>query len=30
VRGLLPTTTGLTLGQLATVDLNGTEKYSIY
>jgi hypothetical protein len=30
VRGLLPTTTGLTLGQLATVDLNGSEKYSIY
>lgn len=30
VRGLLPTTTGLTLGQLATIDLNGTEKYSIY
>ena len=30
VRGLLPTTTGLTLGQLATVDLSGSEKYSIY
>ncbi len=30
VRGLLPTTTGLTLGQLATVDLTGTEKFSIY
>lgn len=30
VRGLLPTTTGLTLGQLATIDLNGSEKYSIY
>jgi hypothetical protein len=30
VRGLLPTTTGLTLGQIATVDLNGTEKFSIY
>jgi hypothetical protein len=30
VRGLLPTTTGLKLGQLATIDLNGTEKYSIY
>ena len=30
VRGLLPTTTGLTLGQLATVDLGGSEKYSIY
>lgn len=30
VRGLLPTTTGLTLGQLAKIDLNGNEKYSIY
>jgi hypothetical protein len=30
VRGLLPTTTGLTLDQLATVDLSGNEKYSIY
>ncbi len=30
VRGLLPTTTGLTLGQLATVDLSGNEKYFIY
>ena len=30
VRGLLPTTTGLTLGQLATIDLSGSEKYSIY
>lgn len=30
VRGLLPTTTGLSLGQLATVDLTGNEKYSIY
>jgi hypothetical protein len=30
VRGLLPTTTGLALGQLATIDLSGTEKYSIY
>ena len=30
VRGLLPTTTGLTLGQLATIDLSGNEKYSIY
>ncbi len=30
VRGLLPTTTGITLGQLATVDLNGSEKFSIY
>ena len=30
VRGLLPTTTGLTLGQIATVDLNGSEKYSVY
>lgn len=30
VRGLLPTTTGLTLGQIATVNLNGNEKYFIY
>jgi hypothetical protein len=30
VRGLLPTTTGLTLGQLATIDLSGSEQYSIY
>jgi Domain of unknown function (DUF4382) len=30
VRGLLPTTTGLSLGQIATVDLSGTEKFSIY
>jgi len=30
VRGLLPTTTGLSLGQLATVDLSGNEKFSIY
>jgi hypothetical protein len=30
VRGLLPTTTGLTLGQLATVDLSGSETFSIY
>jgi hypothetical protein len=30
VRGLLPTTTGLTLGQVATVDLTGNEKYFIY
>lgn len=30
VRGLLPTTTGLSLGQIATVDLSGTENYSIY
>ena len=30
VRGLLPTTTGLTLGQLATIELSGNEKYSIY
>ena len=30
VRGLLPTTTGLTLGQIATVDLTGNEKYFIY
>jgi hypothetical protein len=30
VRGLLPTTTELTLGQIATVDLSGNEKYFIY
>jgi hypothetical protein len=30
VRGLLPTTTGITLGQIATVDLSGSEKFSIY
>lgn len=30
VRGLLPTTTGLTLGNIANVDLSGTEKFSIY
>ena len=30
VRDLLPTTTGLTLGQIATVDLSGNEKYFIY
>ena len=30
VRGLLPTTTGLTLGQIATVDLNGSENFFIY
>jgi hypothetical protein len=30
VRGLLPTTTGLTLGQLATVDLSGNEDFFIY
>jgi hypothetical protein len=30
VRGLLPTTTGLTLGQIATVNLTGNEKYFIY
>jgi hypothetical protein len=30
VRGLLPTTTGLTLGDIATVDLNGSENYFIY
>jgi len=29
VRGLLPTTTGLTLGQIATVDLSGTEDFDI-
>ncbi len=30
VRGLLPTTTGLSLGQIAQIDLTGSEKYSIY
>lgn len=30
VRGLLPTTTGLSLGQIATVDLTGSEKFSVY
>ena len=30
VRGLEPTNTGLTLGQLATVNLTGSEKYFIY
>ena len=30
VRGLLPTTTGLKQGQLATIDLSGNEEYSIY
>jgi hypothetical protein len=30
VRGLEPTNTGLTLGQLATVNLGGSEKYFIY
>jgi Domain of unknown function (DUF4382)/Domain of unknown function (DUF5666) len=30
VRGLLPTSTGLTLGQLAAVQLGGSETYSIY
>ena len=30
VRGLLPTTTGLTLGQIAQVDLSGNEKFFIY
>jgi hypothetical protein len=30
VRGLLPSTTGLSLGQIATVDLTGNEKYFIY
>ncbi len=30
VRGLLPTSTGLTLGQIAQVDLSGNEKYFIY
>ena len=30
VRGLLPTDTGLTLGQIAQVNLTGNEKYYIY
>ena len=30
VRGLLPADTGLTLGQIAQVDLSGNEKYFIY
>jgi hypothetical protein len=30
VRGLLPTTTGISLGQIATVDLTGNEKFFIY
>jgi Domain of unknown function (DUF4382)/Domain of unknown function (DUF5666) len=30
VRGLLPTTTGLTLGQIAQVNLSGNEKFFIY
>jgi len=30
VRGLLPTTTGLTLGNIAQVDLSGNENYFIY
>ena len=30
VRGLLPTTTGLQLGQIATVDLSGSEKFLIF
>ncbi len=30
VRGLLPTTTGLSLGQIAQVDLGGNEKFFIY
>jgi hypothetical protein len=30
VRGLLPTTTGLTLGQIAQVDLTGQENFFIY
>jgi hypothetical protein len=30
VRGVLPTTTGLTLGQLAQVNLSGNENYFIY
>ena len=30
VRGLLPTTTGLSLGQVAQVNLSGSEKYFIY
>jgi hypothetical protein len=30
VRGLLPTDTGLTINQIATVELSGNEKYFIY
>jgi hypothetical protein len=30
VRGLLPTTTGLTLGQIAQVNITGNEKFFIY
>jgi hypothetical protein len=30
VRGVLPTTTGLTLGQIAQVDLTGSENFFIY
>lgn len=30
VRGLLPTTTGLSLGQIAQIDLSGQEKFFIY
>jgi hypothetical protein len=30
VRGLLPTTTGLTLGQIAQVDISGSENFFIY
>jgi hypothetical protein len=30
VRGLLPTTTGLTLGQIAQINLTGSEKFFIY
>ncbi len=30
VRGLLPTTTGLSLGQIAQIDLTGSEKFFIY
>jgi hypothetical protein len=30
VRGLLPTTTGLTLGEIAQVNLTGSEKFFIY
>lgn len=30
VRGLLPTTTGLSLGQIAQVDLSGSENFFIY
>ena len=30
VRGLLPTTTALQLGQIATVDLSGSEKFMIF